>query len=439
MYLYLLTELTRLLEQRGYLFPTDPSIVTENLRQTHDDLPRKCHRRAQLLDRDHRIQDRLNGYVQRWRYLGHALTLAYFLMGWLGMYALMQHTRLNFFVILIGVLGINTVTLLIWLGKYILRRPPTPLPSHLIFWEKKNDEIGESLAKLNAQIANTPYIHWRKNVWIHQFALFGLVGMLLAATVLLTVRQYSFNWESTLLSPETLGQIVAILAWLPEKLGFSAPDLNAIIAGRHPQQNDWANAASWGYLLLSSVLIYGCFPRILAWGFSQIQANKHALTLDTLDIQQPYYQNLAQKWQRQITDSSADYRPDPISMTPPSIALSETGRHWAVLLDAPHHDAHWFEHALGQNWLDKGLLAEREQFQLFLNELNQYDVQLLVGVRAHYAPDRGVVRQLNRLAQQAKSGLVVKLLLPSQTDVLSEELLIQWQNILQEHGWAWLK
>ena len=45
------TELIRLLEQRGYIFPSDPASITEILRQADGTPEAKLHRRAQLIDR----------------------------------------------------------------------------------------------------------------------------------------------------------------------------------------------------------------------------------------------------------------------------------------------------------------------------------------------------------------------------------------------------
>ena len=101
------------------------------------------------------------------------------------------------------------------------------------------------------------------------------------------------------------------------------------------------------------------------------------------------------------------------------------------MLDTPHENVRWFEHALGQDWIDKGILAERADSTNLLIELEKQPVQLLVGVRAHVAPDRGTVRILQKLAQTAKAGLIVQLNAQDETQIHA-----QWQSVLQQNAWA---
>lgn len=88
--------------------------------------------------------------------------------------------------------------------------------------------------------------------------------MFAAALLLLTVRQYSFNWESTLLDGSSFARAVSLLGWLPAQLGLSVPDADAVFANRN--RADAVHAARWGALLLGSIACYGIVPRVLAWG-----------------------------------------------------------------------------------------------------------------------------------------------------------------------------
>ena len=66
----------------------------------------------------------------------------------------------------------------------------------------------------------------------HQLWLATLIGMLFAILFLLIVRQYSFCWESTLLSDGTLMTLTKWLGWLPSMVGFSVPDAEAVRQSR---------------------------------------------------------------------------------------------------------------------------------------------------------------------------------------------------------------
>lgn len=426
--MYLLTEFVRLLEQRGHIFPNDPHAATESLRHTQGDITQKLHQRAQIIDRDHILRQTLQHHQQRWQIVARVALVAWFAFGFASTYALMKHTQLNFFLILLGVLGMNTVMLLIWLANTVLGKPRKPHFISLIF-NRQNTPYHAALAQLYGEYAMQPRNIWRRNAYSHQLALSALGGMFLAALFLLTVRQYSFNWESTLLSSQTFAQTVNALAWLPEKIGFATPHADAIAAGRN--SHDTAHAASWGSLLLGSMICYGIVPRLLAWGFCAWQ--RPALELD---VQLAYYQNIIQKWQRKITDSDHDYRPDPIVAAPIVTAAPPSSQceYWAVLLDAPHDNPNWYAHLLGQDWRDCGVIADRDEIAAFHEKLSQQATQLLVGVRAHRAPDRGQIRTLVKLAQNAQQGLIVKLLSPHDAVILA-----QWHEILRQNGWAWVE
>lgn len=430
--MYLLTELVRLLEQRGYIFPSDPQAITNSLRQTQEDNTAKLHRRAAMIDRRHELQDRLDSHQRRWQFIMWLATALWFILGFSATYSLMQSNSLNFFFLLFATLGMNTLMLLIWFISMTLHR--SPKTHNLAFlWTHESDTIGQAIMQLYTQTAVLPNTRWQRSIISHRLALSGLMGMFVACLLLLTVRQYSFNWQSTLLTDDTFATAVRTLAWLPEKVGFAVPDTHAIISGRNA--NDTTNAAQWGSLLLGSLLCYGIVPRLTAWLLSQIKS-KHLPP--QLDLNLPYYQNIIQQWQRRIIDSADDYRPDEIPMMKP-IILNQTGAHWAVLLDAPHHDNTWYEQQLGQDWLNQGVLENREHIAELVEKLTHRPVQLLVGVRAQHVPDRGTIRTLQRLAQAAQNGLIVQLMLPENIIGNQIEVLAQWREVLQQHQWTWLE
>lgn len=434
---YNLTELVRLLEQRGHIFPTDPHTATEQLHQTNGDTVSKLHRRAVLIDRDHALNDRLHRQRRHLHYVLYVASGAWLVLGFMGTYGLMQYATLNFFLILVGILGMNTLMLLVWLIQALRRHANrASLPPFLLGFNQQ-DAVNQAILQLYTAPAFRPYVYWRKSVMTHRLALMGLVGMFASALMLLLVRQYRFNWESTLLNDGHFAKVVAILAWLPDKLGFSVPNAQAVMAGRN--LGDIASASAWGSLLLGSIVCYGILPRLVAWLYCLWRVRQ---TPPQLDLSLPYYQNILQQWQRRIIDSDDDYRPDQVR-TAPTISVHTQGAHWAVLLDAPHDDGQWFKGMLGVDWLDKGVIADRDGVAELTRQLGDASaVQVLVGIRAMQTPDRGTIRRLNQFAEQAQGGLVVYLWadednISNYSEILNERLN-QWHDVLQQHGWAWI-
>ena len=425
------TELIRLLEQRNHIFPSDPASITEILRQADGTPEAKLHRRAQLIDRDQHIAQRLAQHQQRLRFARRVACAAWFIIGLLGTYQLMQQSSLNFMLILVGILGGNSLMLIIWLISLTQKyRAPTSIPLWLTGSLK--DPIHQALLEHDAQTAAQPPFRWIRSRISHQIALCGLFGMFTASLMLLTVRQYQFNWQSTLLTDQHFAQIIHALAWLPAQLGIPTPSPSIIAAARNHYHSE--HAAQWGILLLASILCYGIIPRLIAWLICWQHSRRYH---PTLNLAQPYYQNIIQQWQRQIIDDASDYQPDRPIIAPTKIPLNYTGAHWAILLEAPDAPDNWYSHILGQDWTNKGSIVERAQLADLITELTAQPVQLLIGIRAQQTPDRGIVRQISKLAQATQHNIIIQLLPsnPSSQTPAEQERRNQWQQVLHEHGW----
>ena len=425
------TELIRLLEQRHHPFPSDPASITEILRQADGTPEAKLHRRAQLIDRDQHIAQRLAQHQQRLRFARRVACAAWFIIGLLGTYQLMQQSSLNFMLILVGILGGNSLMLIIWLISLTQKyRAPTSIPLWLTGSLK--DPIHQALLEHDAQTAAQPPFRWIRSRISHQIALCGLLGMFTASLMLLTVRQYQFNWQSTLLTDQHFAQIIHALAWLPAQLGIPTPSPSIIATDRNHYHSE--HAAQGGILLLASILCYGIIPRLIAWLICWQHSRRYR---PTLNLAQPYYQNIIQQWQRQIIDDASDYQPDRPAIAPAKIPLNSTGEHWAILLEAPNAPDNWHSHILGQDWANKGSINERAELARLINELAAQPVQLLIGIRAQQTPDRGIIRQIAQLAQAAQHNIIIQLLPsnPQSPTPAEQERRALWHKALQENGW----
>ncbi len=111
-----LTELVRLLQERGYIFAADPQPLTEALRHAEGSAEAKLCRRAEMIDSDRKLHDSLERVRSLFAWLLLAATLFWLVSGFAGTATLMQQSGLNFFFVLAGVLGVHTLMLLLWLG-----------------------------------------------------------------------------------------------------------------------------------------------------------------------------------------------------------------------------------------------------------------------------------------------------------------------------------
>lgn len=421
-----LTELVRLLEERGYIFTADPQPITETLRHAEGDAESKINRRAEMIDSDHKLRDALTHVRQVGQGLLWGLTLLCLVMGFGSGLGLLNQSGLNFFIVLASVLGLNTVMFGVWVVMLLLPKHKQTWFSPS-WWIRGKDPVSQAILRLYLEAWQQPKARWAAGKISHRFWLATLGGMLIAMLLLLVVRQYTFNWESTLLSDNSFIRVVQGLAWLPELLGFPVPDTQAILNSR--LHNHMASARQWSGLLIGSMVVYGMVPRALAWAYCHWQTRAAA---QPLPLDKPYYQHLIQQWQTRVID--ADTQTETVTIVP-KISLSDDGQKWAVMLERPWAETHWYRHVLGQDWLDKGTADSRDVVAQLLEQLQQHRVQLLIGVPAQTVPDRGILRQISRLAEAAQSGAVVQLLW-ERTD--PADYFNQWQSALNERHIAWL-
>ena len=421
-----LTELVRLLEERGYIFTADPQPITETLRHAEGDAESKINRRAEMIDSDHKLRDALTHVRQVGQGLLWGLTLLCLVMGFGSGLGLLNQSGLNFFIVLASVLGLNTVMFGVWVAMLLLHKHKQTWFSPS-WWIRGKDPVSQAILRLYLEAWQQPKARWAAGKISHRFWLATLGGMLIAMLLLLVVRQYTFNWESTLLSDNSFIRVVQGLAWLPELLGFPVPDTQAILNSR--LHNHMASARQWSGLLIGSMVVYGMVPRVLAWAYCHWQTRDAA---QPLPLDKPYYQHLIQQWQTRVID--ADTQTETVTIVP-KISLSDDGQKWAVMLERPWAEAHWYRHVLGQDWLDKGTADSRDVVAQLLEQLQQHRVQLLIGVPTQTVPDRGILRQISRLAEAAQSGAVVQLLW-ERTD--PADYFNQWQSALNERHIAWL-
>lgn len=433
-----LTELVRRLEEKNYIFAADPILITEKMRQEPSPPALKLQHRAQRIDANGKlaqllatIDSRINGVI--W-----GLTIAWFIIGFVGLFGLMQSHVVNFFYVLASLLGFNTLVLLAWLGWMLFspRNKPSLFgsffsPSTLI---RGKDTTTQTAVELYDEALRSRGIKWYISRISHQFWLASLLGMLASLILLLLVKNYNFVWESTLLQNASVVKIVNIMAWLPNMVGFVTPTAQDIISAQmNPEATSSLISFRWAMLLIGSLVMYGIVPRFVIWLFCLVMLRS---SRNKIDLKQPYYQKIIDFWQRKVVDPDDS----PIEQKPvaPTATLSQTKK-LVLLLDYPYPDPMWYQSTVGLEVEDAGIIDDRETLDKLINYLQHQAVQVIVGIVATALPDRGTMRKLDRLAQVAQGGLAVQLLEPIQDYLpIPEELILskarheQWESALAE-------
>ena len=437
-----LTELVRTLETQQHVFATDPLLITEKL-QSEDGKPiQKLHRRASRIDSNGALARVLGKIDGRIKGIMLVMSVLWCISGFLGLFTLLQTNVVNFFYVLVCLLGFHTIMLLGWLVMTLINQGKQSSnwfasfvsPSYLI---RGKDDVTKAAVDLYERQLQHSGMRWYLGRFSHQLWLATLTGMLLAIIFLLIVRQYSFSWESTLLSDQALITLTQVLGWLPSKVGFTVPDSAAIVQSRLvTDAMPLSMARQWAGLLVGSLLMYGIVPRAIAWAFCALMFRRKKMRLD---IKQPYYQKILSFWQRHVVDED-DFKAAPAPVAPK--ATVSTGKKLVALLEYPSQQDNWWQSGLNadmsshsnninsniSNVENFGIVDDRDDMDRLTTYLDSHPVQVLPGIHSKALPDRGTLRKLDRIAEHAADGLIVQLLgdaSTANTNVQEQDLEIQ--------------
>lgn len=408
-----LTELVRTLETQQHVFATDPLLITEKL-QSEDGKPiQKLHRRASRIDSNGALARVLGKIDGRLKGIVLVMSVVWCISGFLGLFTLLQTNVVNFFYVLVCLLGFHTIMLLGWLVMTLINQGKQSSnwfasfvsPSYLI---RGKDDVTKAAVDLYERQLQHSGMRWYLGRFSHQLWLATLTGMLLAIIFLLIVRQYSFSWESTLLSDQALITLTQVLGWLPSMVGFGVPDSTAIVQSRLvTDAMPLSVARQWAGLLVGSLLMYGIVPRAIAWAFCALMFRRKKMRLD---IKQPYYQKILNFWQRHVIDAD-DFNEAPAPIAPK--ATVSAGKKLVALLEYPSEQDNWWQLGLNDSHIaveDFGILDDRDDMDRLTTYLDSHPVQVLLGIHSKALPDRGTLRKLDRIAEHAADGLIVQLL-----------------------------
>jgi len=437
-----LTELVRTLETQQHVFATDPLLITEKL-QGEDGKPiQKLHRRASRIDSNGALARVLGKIDGRIKGIMVVMSVVWCISGFLGLFTLLQTNVVNFFYVLVCLLGFHTIMLLGWLVMTLINQGKQSSnwfanfvsPSYLI---RGKDDVTKAAVDLYERQLQHSGMRWYLGRFSHQLWLATLTGMLLAIIFLLIVRQYSFSWESTLLSDQALITLTQVLGWLPSMVGFDVPDSTAIVQSRLvTDAMPLTVARQWAGLLVGSLLMYGIVPRAIAWAFCALMFRRKKMRLD---IKQPYYQKILNFWQRQVVDAD-DFNEVPAPIAPK--AAVSAGKKLVALLEYPAEQDNWWLEGLDANINNSeienfGIVDDRDDMARLKTYLDNHPVQVLLGIHHKALPDRGTLRKLDQIAAHAKDGLIVQLLSESSALDLTKQVADhqdvryqQWQTAL---------
>jgi mRNA-degrading endonuclease toxin of MazEF toxin-antitoxin module len=339
---------------------------------------------------------------------------------------------INFFWLLATLLGVQTLLLLLWLLLMIaLPRSAgvSPLAAAVLAFGRwlvakvHRDRGAHQLAAIQA--TGVIYSRGRIGRWTLSAVSHGLwlsvnAGLLTLLLVMLSAREYTFNWETTILSDTAYVRITRAIAALPEAAGFLTPTAEQIVQSEwraDPAELERARMA-WSGLLIGSVVLYGLAPRLLLLGIS-LDARRRACRRFRLDTEAPGYQRLRVRLmpeaETQGVLAAPDERPPaPGERSEPSAGAARpaTGPPAVIGLELDRPATSWPPALHHTRWTDLGFVDSRDDRRRVLAELRdlaEAPRMTVVVCALTTTPDRGIAAIAGEIVRACGAGASVVL------------------------------
>ena len=332
----------------------------------------------------------------------------------------------NFHWVLLGLIGVESIALLVWLVFAIAApaRSRSPSLGGLVAmigrWLASQIHRGEISSAVAASVASVhargAIARWSFGSMTHGLWLTFLVGALAMSLLSLSVKQIHFTWQTTILSQQTYLPATEALAALPRIVGFSTPTAAEIRASRWTEQATLSQRVSrkWAELLLACLILYAIVPRALLLAFCWLRRSR-ALRRWRLDLDLPEYQRLAERLlppkrgNRIIDDDEddavalpAEFEADPNIQFDGPVAL--------IALEMEIPGGGWPPVLAGIDWRDLGSVETRDDRRGVLEAFPALEAGLvLVAVSLVVSPDRGVDGFVRRLREATGAPMVALL------------------------------
>ncbi len=320
-----------------------------------------------------------------------------------------QDGRVNILAALVALLGLPTLSLLLWCASFLIRSDSGGGfgLSQLWLWLSqrilKGPDQGLLLNALFSFGSKQRLLRWVFSAVNHWLWLLTLLSATLTVLALLAAKRYYFNWETTLLATDSFVALVQNLGVLPSFLGFLTPSEAVIRRSDGLQLLPAAVQVEWSSWLVGCLVVYGVLPRFLVLLLSLFFIKLRQQPLE-IDINQLGLMELRQRLLPQTESvgidalAGVDQVPEAkvLDQRPP--LLTKTLLIGVELAQAqlwPPPSAI----ALPALWQNAGLVDSREQRAELLAQLTQGAFEhVVLCVDATQTPDRGVVAWLAELA-----------------------------------------
>jgi hypothetical protein len=338
------------------------------------------------------------------------------------------NTPVNVLWVVLSLLGVPTLTLLIWVLAMLTGKRSSP----------HGGVLGRTVQKLLRRFTHAPHVElfwqawhqttsasgaqrWLFSMLTHGFWLLALSFSVLSMAIAFSVKHYVFLWETTWLNPQTFVQVASFLSAMPTHLNLTMPDASLIAQSGNTAVDGVEARTLWARWIIAVILVWGVLPRLLLFVLSAIRWHQTTAYLkpQTADTYAQACLTRLARVQARLEPEGSPGLPDTWRATAQPIDLTQTTAdtvllgielpalpNWVNTPDA--QGTHTFNTSSVCNWVSLGIiddLASREAalHALMLRPPNK----LLIICDAMQTPDRGTLRLIDNLQKFARHNHVL--------------------------------
>ncbi len=337
----------------------------------------------------------------------------------------------NVFWVLGSLLGVPTLALLAWLVLMVAGPGPAAggflgaaaaaVSRRIDGWLHKGPAHAAAAQAAATVFARGALGRWTMSAITHAVWLAFLAGCVAMVLLTLSAKQYSFAWETTILSEDSYRALASAIGKLPEALGFPAPNPEQVAASRWTGTGPPAAEAreAWAGLLVGAIVVYGLLPRAVLLLLS-LAARRFAMGRYRLDTTRPGFARLQARLMPAarptgIIDPEAGWTGSPADGTVPveaPLPIAQEGPTAILGLEIETPKTPWPPSLAGIDWLDLGFVDSRSERHGVIERVATAAVRPRVTVvvcSLAATPDRGAGAFVRTL--QRTSGVPVALVL----------------------------
>jgi len=392
-----LTETVRLIETDQGRFHDDEA--NRQARVIKASVSERIMMRAEILSKQHGLKRS----QQEWL---NSAKLSFFILFILALFtgvglafSALAQNPINLYWALLCLLGLHLVTLCLWIISCIFL--PNESGSFLIhtwLWLTKKLSKKKTVSQVLPAfiILFNKQLRWLIGLVVNLLWTVILFSAFIVLLTLLSTKHYSFEWQTTLLSVDSVITITHFLGELPAILGFSLPDSDMIRASEQAIANGEIRSA-WAVWLLGIFIVYGIVVRLILFVFCWLKWLIGCQNI-TLNIQYPQYQLLINELDitaiKHIVDK--DIHNDSSWNNDSKQIYKTATNNMLVAID------------IEQNWLPPaqieflGFLNNSEKRKALLDFLQLHPAKkLLIAIDTDRSPDRGIINLIQSLSAKS--------------------------------------